>query len=437
MKVTDTIQQIQSVYRGDQRPWVIGFSGGKDSTALLQHVFYALMELPVKERIKPVHIVSNDTLVEIPQVSVMVREALEKIENAARRHGLPFTVAQTTPELDDSFFVNLIGRGYPSPNSRFRWCTERMKIDPTSRYIERVVSESGEVIILLGARKTESTTRAQVMNNHAIEGSIFRRHSTLPRCYVYTPIEELTTDEVWEYLIEVPSPWGGDNHTLLQLYKTANGGECPLVIDTSTPSCGNSRFGCWVCTVVEHDKSMQGFIDSGKKQFEPLLNFRGFLKEARSKRELRERVRKNGQLFNQDGEEVWGPFTLEARKEILKRLLETEKQVGFQLISIDELLLIQRLWKQGGRSITGPTADTDFSVAKIMREIRGVPAMSGYHDLLEEGVDPLLDDICKKFELRPELIERLKAEEEGVAHLQRRDSIFHKIDEILDSVQSS
>jgi len=437
MKVTDTIQQIQSVYRGDQRPWVIGFSGGKDSTALLQHVFYALLQLPTSERTKPIHVISNDTLVEIPQVSVMVKEALKKIDNSAQQQGLPITVAQTTPELDDSFFVNLIGRGYPSPNSRFRWCTERMKIDPTSRYIERVVNENGEVIILLGARKTESATRAQVMNNHAIEGSFLRRHSTLPRCYVYTPIEELTTEEVWEYLLEVPSPWGGNNNALFQLYKKADGGECPLVIDTSTPSCGNSRFGCWVCTVVEHDKSMQGFIDSGEKQLEPLLNFRSFLKEVRSRRELRERVRKNGQLLNQDGEEVWGPFTLEARKEILRRLLEAQKKVGFQLISIDELLQIQRLWKQGGRSITGPTADTDFSVSKIMRETRGETAMSGYHDLLEGGVDPLLEKICEQFELKPELIERLKAEEEGVAHLQRRDSIFHKIDEILDSVQSS
>ncbi|MCB1193045.1 MAG: hypothetical protein H7A23_12965 [Leptospiraceae bacterium] len=32
--------------------------------------------------------------------------------------------------------------------------------------------------------------------------------------------------------------------------------ECPLVIDDTTPSCGNSRLGCWTCTVIDQDKSM-------------------------------------------------------------------------------------------------------------------------------------------------------------------------------------
>ena len=62
--------------------------------------------------------------------------------------------------------------------------------------------------------------------------------------------------------------------------------------------------------------------------------------------------------------------------------------------------------------------------------------MSGYLDLLEGGVDPLLKTVCEQYDLPPELIERLKAEEEAVAHLQRRDGIFQRIDEILDSVQA-
>jgi DNA sulfur modification protein DndC len=435
-EINEIIGEIQELYKADSRPWVVGFSGGKDSTALLHLTFYALLQLPPEKRAKQVHVVSNDTRVEIPQVSTMVIDALHKIEEVAEQQGLPFVVAQTTPEIDQTFFVNLIGRGYPSPNTRFRWCTERMKIDPTSRYIQQVVNERGEVIILLGARKAESTTRAQVMQNSAIEGSVLRSHSTLPRCFVYTPIEDWTTPDVWAFLLQAQSPWGGDNKALFRLYSKADGGECPLVIDTTTPSCGNSRFGCWVCTVVEHDKAMQGFIDNGEEDLEPLLVFRTFLKEVRSNREWRERVRKNGDVRNQKGEEVWGPFTLEARKEILRRLLETEKRVGYQLISVDELLLIQRLWKQGGRSLSGPTADTHFSVARILREVKGESAMTSYLDLLEEDPDPLLQQICEKYGLKPELIERLKAEEEAVAHQKRRDSIFQKVDEILDSLES-
>jgi DNA sulfur modification protein DndC len=430
-------QQIVETYRMDKRPWVVGFSGGKDSTALLQIVFETLLELPESERVKPLHVVSNDTLVEIPQVAQMVASSLEKIEGAAIRHRLPISVKQTTPEIEETFFVNLIGRGYPSPNTRFRWCTERMKIDPTSRYIKEVINQQGEVIILLGARKSESATRAQVMENHRLEGTVLRRHSRMPKCFVYTPIENLSTDDVWEYLLTVDSPWGNDNHGLFKLYKEAEGGECPLVIDTTTPSCGNSRFGCWVCTVVEQDRAVEGFIESGSENLRPLLRFRGFLKEARSRREWRERVRKNGQLVNQAGEEVWGPFTLDARREILRQLLLVEKESGLRLVSMEELLLIQRLWQQGGRSIQGPTADLQYSVARILVEVRGGSEMGTYLELLEAGVDPILESVCNERGLKAELIQRLKAEEEAVAHLQRRDRVFHKIDEILDSAEAA
>jgi DNA sulfur modification protein DndC len=309
-----------------------------------------------------------------------------------------------------------------------------MKIDPTTEYIRRVVQEQGEVIILLGARKAESATRAQALANRAIEGSRLKRHSTLPRCLVYTPIEDWDTQEVWVYLFQVPSPWGGDNKELFRLYSRADGGECPLVIDSSTPSCGNSRFGCWVCTVVEHDRAVEGFIESGDERLEPLLAFRNFLKEARSSREWRERIRKNGQLLNQKGEEVWGPFTLAARKAILRRLLVTEEQAGLRLISPDELTLIQKIWREGDRSYDGPQADTSFSVSSIMREIRGKGNMSTVFQLLEnaDGEDKLLAEICQRHGIRTDIVERLRAAEEKVSHLQRRDGIFNDIEDIFD-----
>lgn len=401
---------------------------------MLQLVFHALSELPPARRTKPVHVVCNDTLVEIPQVASMVTEALEQVDHAAKSAGFPIVTAQTHPQIDDSFFVNLIGRGYPSPTSHFRWCTERMKIDPTTEYITSVVDHEGEVVILLGARRAESATRAQALSNRAIEGSRLKRHATLPRCFVYTPIEDWETQEVWVYLFQVPSPWGGNNKELFRLYSRADGGECPLVIDTTTPSCGNSRFGCWVCTVVEHDKAIEGFIESGEEHLEPLLSFRNFLKEIRSKRECREKVRKNGQLLNQKGQQVWGPFTLEARKQILRRLLETEKQAGISLISSEELSLIQRTWREGDRSYSGPQADTSFSVSTILKEVKGEGDMSSAFSVLanDDHEDRLLLDICRKYDVRGDIIERLRAAEEKVSHLQRRDGIFNDIDDIFD-----
>jgi DNA sulfur modification protein DndC len=419
--------ELAALYQSDSRPWVVGFSGGKDSTALLQLVYQTLAQLPEAARTKPVHVVCNDTLVEIPNVVAMVTDSLLKIEAAARKHNLPVAVGQTRPDLDQTFFVNIIGRGYPSPTNRFRWCTERMKIDPTSRYVRELVQANGEVIILLGARKAESATRAQALANREIAGSKLRRHSTLPRCLVATPIEDWTTQEVWAYLFQVPSPWGGDNRALFRLYSQADGGECPLVVDDTTPSCGNSRFGCWTCTVVETDKAMRGFIDSGDEKLEPLMAFRDWLRAARERREWRERARKNGVTTMKDGGDAWGPFTMDARQTILRKLLETEVKTGLTLISVDELLLIQRLWQQGDRF----GSDTDLSVSKIIQKVKGT-LMDGYSQFLEEGEDKLLRDICRRHQVSLEVMERLRAAEEKVAHLNRRDGVFNEIDEVFE-----
>jgi len=424
--IDDILPAIQRQYREDKRPWIVGYSGGKDSTTLVQFVFHALMKLPAPERTKQVHIVSSDTLVEIPNVARMVTESLRKMQTAANKLELPITTALVKPQVDDTFFVNIIGRGYPSPNRWFRWCTERMKIDPTSKYILDVVSKHGEAIILLGARKDESATRAQVLSAYEIEGTVLRRHSTLPRCFVFAPLQDLTTQEVWFYLLGVKSPWGADNRELFALYKRAEGGECPLVIDESTPSCGNSRFGCWTCTVVDRDKAMEGFIDSGDEHLQPMLDFRNWLREIRDDAKLREQQRKNGQ-------QGLGPFKFKTRKEILRRLLLLEKTTGQKLITIDELLLIQRIWQEGDRF----SADTGCSVAAILRETKGESAMASYLDLLEDSVDPVLERICTEHNLTPELLQRLRAAEERVAHLQRREGIFHEIDDILDSVPAA
>src|SRR5438105_2543506 len=237
-KITD---EIITQYLDDDRPWIVGFSGGKDSTTLLQLVFYALQQLSKKDWHKEVHVLCNDTLVENPAVVRYIDDTLDKIRGAGEHYGFPMQVAKVTPALADSFWINLIGKGYPSPNRFFRWCTERMKINPTNEYIKRQVGEHGEAIILLGTRKAESGNRAASMAQYERKGKRLRKHS-LPGVYVYAPIANLADPHIWAYLLQVPSPWGGDNRKLFTLYRNASGGECPLVIDTSTPSCGNSRF---------------------------------------------------------------------------------------------------------------------------------------------------------------------------------------------------
>jgi putative sulfurtransferase DndC len=241
-------QDIRDVYLSDSRPWVVGYSGGKDSTTALQMIWMALRGLEPDQLKKPVYILSSDTLVETPKIVEYIDTNLELINRAATAQGLPISAHKVQPLITDSFWVNLIGRGYPAPSTQFRWCTERLKIDPANRFILDRVAEFGEVVMILGVRRDESSTRAQVMNLHRIEGSSLSRHSTLPNAFVYTPIEDFTVKDVWTFLLQVGSPWGGNNRDLVTLYRNAQAGECPLVVDKHTSSCGNSRFGCWVCT---------------------------------------------------------------------------------------------------------------------------------------------------------------------------------------------
>jgi DNA sulfur modification protein DndC len=277
---------------------VIGYSGGKDSSAVLQLVWNALRDLPEGQRKKPVHVISTDTLVEQPLVASWVDASLARMETAAAEQGLPISPHKLTPEVEDSFWVNFIGKGYPAPRQKFRWCTERLKIRPSNKFIRDIVRQNGEAILVLGTRKAESQRRALAMAKHEARRVRDRLspNASLPNSLVYTPIEDWSNDDVWLYLMQVKNPWGHDNKTLLGMYQGASeGGECPLVIDTSTPSCGSSRFGCWVCTVVEKDRSMEAMIknDEEKVWMTPLLELRNELDKP-DDRDRRDYRRMNG-----------------------------------------------------------------------------------------------------------------------------------------------
>lgn len=324
------------------RPWIIGFSGGKDSTMLLQMVWYAIKRIdPLIRNKRRVYVMCNDTLVENPKIVEFVNRTLRNIEKMAVREGLEIVVERTVPRLEDTFWVNVIGRGYPAPNKLFRWCTERLKINPTTKRILEKIDENGEAIILLGTRSDESQSRANSIKKHQFGENRLRKHP-LPRAFVYAPIQHFTKDELWQYLLQVPSPWNGNNRELITLYNNATGGDCPLVIDTTTPSCGNSRFGCWVCTVVKKDKSMEALIDNGEDWMLPMLEFRDVLAESRDNPLWREEFRKNGQ-------EAPGPYKPKYRALLLESLLKAQAEIqktepDIDLITEQELVAIQIMW---------------------------------------------------------------------------------------------
>ncbi len=331
-------------------PWIIGYSGGKDSTLVAQLVFEMLLDLAPSDRKRPVHLLCNDTLVESPILMAYIDRMLDRLQTAADNLHLPIKVVKTTPDPDQTFWVNLIGRGYPAPTRMFRWCTDRMKIAPTSNYIRSQISQSGEVVLLLGVRRAESANRAVTVARHRnVAGTRLNPHDDMKGCMVFRPIIDMSTDDVWLLLLQRSPPWGGSHRELVTLYRNAQGGECPLVMDKSqAPSCGtsSSRFGCWTCTVIEKDRSMEAMIDSGHEHLEPLMDFRDWLAKFRNERSKRMVERRDGRiaLMGDGVTTVAGPFTVEARQEILARLLKTQEEVGMQLVSEDEIARIRTIW---------------------------------------------------------------------------------------------
>jgi DNA sulfur modification protein DndC len=437
--IAERYREIQQVYLSDRRPWVVGYSGGKDSTCALQMVWTALTQLPSEQRQKPVYVISSDTLVETPVIVRYIDVTLERIRTAADVQGLPIKTKKVTPNTDRSFWVNLIGRGYPAPSRRFRWCTERLKIQPADDFIKERVAEFGEVVMVLGVRSSESATRAQVMSFHRIKGSALSRHSSLLNAFVYAPIETLSTDDVWTYLLQTPSPWGNDNRDLVAMYRNAQAGECPLVVDKTTPSCGNSRFGCWVCTVVERDRSMEAMIDSGEEWLEPLLEFRDLLAETQEpekKRQYREFRRRSGQVAFIRGTDtpVPGPYKLEFCKELLRRLLQTQIEVQRNappgesptLIHEAELHEIRRIWKS-------ERSDWADSVPAIVREVLGRELDWVVEDAVSFTAEDgrLLEEVGQAHNVPTELVIRLLDVEREAHGLRRRHAVHTRIEDLF------
>ena len=352
----DIIEEMTYVYKHDNRPWLIGYSGGKDSSLLVALVVETVSRLAEYERTKKIFIVTSDTGVENPIVKQYMHTSSAKINEFSRNNNANIKADIIYPDISQSFWSLVIGLGYPTPEPPgFRWCTERLKILPMNRYTNNVIENYGEVVLLLGVRKAESMTRRRSISSREIEGKLLIPHSDIAKAYVYNPLTEIPNELVWEYLLKDDgvSSWGVDMKYLFSLYQGENLGEEQSVIGQidkdKIPVTGNSRFGCWCCTIVKEDKSLQRFIDNGSVELIPLREFRNWLVSIRQNPEFRDNKRRNGKVYQKsNGEYGFGPFKLSARQEILRRLLTLQRDTGFELITNDELKMIDTLWDMEG-----------------------------------------------------------------------------------------
>ncbi|WP_423128093.1 DNA phosphorothioation system sulfurtransferase DndC [Gaoshiqia sp. Z1-71] len=414
-----------------QRPWIIGFSGGKDSTALLTLVWKALLRvqaLPTPFQLRrPVHVVCNDTMVENPIIAEYTSRVLERIKVAAKDQDLPIQITKTIPRLEDSFWVNTIGRGYPVPNTAFRWCTDKLKIKPTSRFITDQVVANGEAIILLGTRSSESQARAQSMKKHEIRGKRLTKHPNEANTYIYAPIRDLMIEEVWG-IIHGKSPWGENNSELYSIYRDASADdyECPtMVTNKNHSSCGQSRFGCWTCTVVKQDKSMSSLVNNGFPWLKPILDLREQMINDRNILENRMNTRRNGS----DAVNGMGTYTFIYRTKLLREVFEAQLEIQkskphIELITNQELVAIQTIWY---RDLLFDKKVSDIYSSVYQNE----PIMPDQNEKMIKEVN-LLKEVCSDHPGNFSLIQELLILQKNKALLNRKRGLKEDMERVIE-----
>ena len=403
-------KEMELVYLHDRRPWMIGYSGGKDSTLLCQLVFEMLEALPEEKRWKPAYIVTSDTMVENPIVKAYMHKMSKAINEASAEKNLNVQAHIIYPEIRQTFWSLVIGLGYPTPEPPgFRWCTERLKINPSNAFTYNTIKKDGEIVILLGVRKAESAARSRSISSREIEGKILTPHPQIAKAYVYSPLSEIRNENVWEYLLQNDgkSAWNTDNNYLYNLYRGENLSEEDSAVGQVNKDnmkvTGNSRFGCWICTMVKEDKSLKNFIDHGASELIPLRDFRNWLVELRANPNKRDYRRRNGSVYlTAAGEFGRGPFTMETRKEILRRLLQLEVETGFELITLEELKMIDKLWEDEGDL-------SRRSLVEIYSAVKGsqLPWDNYRKAKYDEKTIALLHTLCEKYDVPFDLVSKL------------------------------
>lgn len=297
---------------------IVSYSGGKDSSVVLQNVIKAIMGTD-----KQLIIVTSDTLMEIPYFQTYLEGVKQRIKNYINTTGINAKMTTVYPELKSSFWVSILGMGYPAAHMGFRWCTGKLKIEPISNYIKQITKVRDHTVFV-GVRSAESALRAR----------IYKTKNYKP--YHYAPILDWTAHDVWECLMGEECPWG-DHADLINVYKYSSD-EC--VYGEKEGVCvGNARYGCWACPLQNSTQlDMIGYHTNDAQRYEALKSFKDLLVATANNKAYRSRIRRNLTVG-------CGPFLVPVREMLYKRLLKTEVQTGWDLITPDEIGLIKQHWK--------------------------------------------------------------------------------------------
>lgn len=340
-----------NLYGERYEDWAVGYSGGKDSSATLSFILWAIETGQVKPP-KSLTALYSDTRQELPPLQQIAHRTINRVNE------MGWTGKILYPAMDHRFYVYILGRGIVPPSNKFRWCTQKLKIDPMEAAMSEISQQTGKKYLMMtGVRQGESAARDQRIalacsKDSGECGTGFLQ--TTPITGVVdklAPIVHWRVCWVWDWLF-----FAGDNDYMRNVLKIQQPGhkfgdfsDIAIVYGAE-----DVRSGCVGCKLVAHDRATENLVNLhvGKSQpfahLKPLLQIEVILTAMRSPKF---RLRKAEPEENKDGSyrkkgQRMGPLTIAARQMFYEKIIAIQNETGVDLINADEQARIKELWQQ-------------------------------------------------------------------------------------------
>lgn len=332
----DEVLQISidslNAYGAAYKHWIITYSGGKDSSATVAFVLYAI-ESGLVSPPERLTIIYADTGIELPPLSITA----ERVLDAVRKRG--YEAIKVQAPIENRLYVKMLGYGYPYPTNRRRWCTRLMKKEP----MEQALNDTNALTIT-GVRLGESTARDErittscsTSDGECGQGWYQQQRNAL------APLVHWRVCNVWRWLFDprIPLPELqaiSDVYAVEQIYG------------------GDLRTGCIKCQVITEDKSFNMLVRKKKWQWlaplHELDELHAWLgKPAQRLRKVDVSKKADGSLRDRTNAPL-GPIHLDARRKGLDWILDIQRRTinnapdefkHWRLITDEEVVAIRQM----------------------------------------------------------------------------------------------
>jgi DNA sulfur modification protein DndC len=322
--------------------WSIAYSGGKDSSATVSFILWAIKTGRV-QRPKTLTVLYADTRQELTPLQLTAMRFLEDL----RKEGVDARIV--LPELDNRFYVYMLGRGVPPPSNTFRWCTDRIKIQPMLAALQAMHAEHGQRFLqITGVRMGESAARDQriaiscTSNKGECGQGWFQQMSSEAISDTLAPLVHWRTCFVWDWLYD----WYSDSWAQFCGYEHGHGRD---YLGDIAAAYGNddARTGCIGCNLASRDVALENIVYQAEWQhLRPLLEIKPMFAELKkSKNRIRKATPETTKAgkYAKNGQRM-GPLTMEARAWGLAKVLDIQTRAGIDLINAEEEARIRELW---------------------------------------------------------------------------------------------